>query len=124
MTERDELARAIGNAIIEGPMPDGSYAAYDTADLIAVIETEHLDLKSVADAILAAGYRRPRVIETADELNKLPVGAVVLDGYNATCTKISQENFGWRRVTTAVNWGEGHWHKPYLPVTVLWEGGE
>lgn len=33
----------------------------------------------VADAILAAGYRKPRTITTFDELDELPRGSVVLD---------------------------------------------
>ncbi|TQJ60500.1 hypothetical protein FBY30_2768 [Arthrobacter sp. SLBN-83] len=32
----------------------------------------------IADAILAAGYRKPRTITTAEELDALPVGSVVL----------------------------------------------
>jgi hypothetical protein len=36
-------------------------------------------LESAVDAILAAGYRRPRIINSADELLALPEASVVLD---------------------------------------------
>lgn len=41
-----------------------------------------------ADALLAAGYRKPRIITTAEELGALPYGSVVLDADRATATKL------------------------------------
>lgn len=35
--------------------------------------------RAAANAILAAGYRKPRTITTAEELDALPVGSVVKD---------------------------------------------
>jgi hypothetical protein len=65
------------------------------------------------------------VITTAEDLDALPVGTVVLDAYGATCTNIhGRRILGWRRVTLAVEDGVGHWRAPYLPATVLHVGGE
>lgn len=66
----------------------------------------------VADAILAAGYRKPRTITTAKELDALPDHSVILSrqGYSA------QKTVG--------NWwvaGEHLAVVPELPVTVLHE---
>ncbi|WML63638.1 hypothetical protein [Rhodococcus sp. AH-ZY2] len=33
--------------------------------------------RAIADAILAAGYRKPRTVTTIEELDKLPDGAVI-----------------------------------------------
>jgi hypothetical protein len=74
--ERDELARAIGNAIIESIDPDVHYAAYGTSDLFATVDGE-FSLIKVADAILAAGYRKPEVVTSAEELKALPVGSII-----------------------------------------------
>lgn len=40
-----------------------------------------MDRISAIDAILAAGYRKPRTITTAEELDALRFQAVVLDAY-------------------------------------------
>jgi len=40
-----------------------------------------------ADAILAAGYTKPRQIENVEELDALPVRSVILDNYSDTCRK-------------------------------------
>lgn len=61
------------------------------------------------------------VVATAEELDALPVGSVVLDGYAAVCTRVTTglASSGWRRVTAAVKGGE-HRHGPYLPADVLY----
>lgn len=41
-------------------------------------ETSTREVAEAVDAILGAGYRKPRVITTAEELDALPVGSVVL----------------------------------------------
>lgn len=43
----------------------------------------HLAATEIADAILAAGYRRPRTITTVEELDEMAVGSVVLHGGRA-----------------------------------------
>ena len=61
MSARDELA-----ALIEsGYAGDDSDCPYEHAP-------------SIADAILAAGYTKPRTIATAEELHALPVRSVLL----------------------------------------------
>lgn len=61
------------------------------------------------------------VLRTTEEVNALPIGSIVLDAFGASCTKVGSSTLGWRRVTPAVAAGEGHWHGPYLPATVLHE---
>jgi len=63
MSERDELA-----VILEDEQEHGNWASTPDADLYGCM----------ADAILAAGYRRPRTVTTTDELAALAVGSVVL----------------------------------------------
>lgn len=42
---------------------------------------------AIADAILAAGYSKPRTITTAEELDALPEGSAVLDADHDVSTK-------------------------------------
>ena len=72
-------------------------------------------------------FRRPRVIKTADELDKLPVGAVVLDSdaspEGRTAWTLEEDEAGrwWRNGELGLNANSLHL---FGPVTVLWEGGE
>lgn len=60
--ERGELAKVLSNAL-------GTVTGiYDTSDA---------EDREIADAILAAGYRRPRQVTTMEELDALPRGVVV-----------------------------------------------
>lgn len=59
MNERDELAKLIFDVPSEDP---------------ACIPSP----RATADAILAAGYRKPYTITTADELDALPPGTVMI----------------------------------------------
>ncbi|MFE2994146.1 hypothetical protein ACFXG4_03930 [Nocardia sp. NPDC059246] len=80
------------------------------------------DAAAIADDILNAGWRPPaRVIETAEELDALPIGTIVVDAFAASCTRVHDDPlWKWVRATSAVPWGR-HFHPPRLPVTVLWE---
>lgn len=49
----------------------------ELVDLLA--DAMYMSEHDCADAIIAAGYRKPRVINTFWELNELPVGAVIRD---------------------------------------------
>ena len=111
-TERDEL----GKLLFTLPVSD---RAADTAP-------EILDkCDASADAILAAGYRKPRTITTTEELDRLPVGAVVLS------EKYLSHSDQWR--VSFQRWHDGTWHRGarsgdthpdnFLPATVLHEGG-
>lgn len=64
-TERDELAEMRG----------------ELAELAAdAAERDDDDwMTEAADAILAAGYRKPRTITTTEELDTLPVDSVIVD---------------------------------------------
>jgi|GEM_PF-5122638 len=61
-TERDELAEVLGEALEKCPGIDTSW---------------HQDC-AMAEHILAAGYRKPRTVTTAEELDALPLGSVVI----------------------------------------------
>jgi len=65
MNARDELAQLIASTADE-------FCMLRTGDI--PIATDH----AAADAILAAGYTKPRTITTVEELDALPEGSVVL----------------------------------------------
>jgi hypothetical protein len=79
-------------------------------------------LDKTADAILAAGYRKPRTITTTDDLAALPVYSVVLDA-----DAIAYQHYGsWDpNNETRIQWSaEGRWfdtEQIALPATVLHE---
>ncbi|MDH6279510.1 hypothetical protein [Prescottella agglutinans] len=74
MSQRDELANLIDDAIGWAGQED--------------IALEY----HVADAILAAGYSSPRVVETIEELEALPVWSVVRDRRKYTLERCDH---GW-----------------------------
>ncbi|MBX4168062.1 hypothetical protein K3M35_05195 [Rhodococcus sp. DMU2021] len=59
MTEREELTR-----IIAPELPD--------------VDIDGGVSRGIADAVLNVGYRKPRTITTAEELNALPPGSVLI----------------------------------------------
>lgn len=79
-----------------------------------------------ADAILAAGYRKPRTVTTDEELDALPEGTVVL---SETYRHFVDE---WQ--VSLQRWSDGAWHRGgraasthpdnFLPATVIYEGDE
>lgn len=58
-----------------------------------------------ADAILAAGYRKPREVTTAAELDALPVGSVVLDAEGDAWQDRGYAAFNWCNTTSGMNGG-------------------
>lgn len=76
MSERDELAR-----IVYEIEPWSSGTSYDAKPLLwsELDEDDQANYLPHADAILASGYRKPRTITTAEELDALPIGAIALD---------------------------------------------
>ena len=98
MSARDELAAEVADIFLDG----------------ATNEASGMD---IANAVLA--HLCPAV-DTAEEVDALSLGSIVMDAFGASCTKVSGGLSGWRRVTPAVSNGEGHWHGPYLPATVLY----
>lgn len=78
--------------------------------------------RHMADSILAAGYRKPRTITTAEELDALPNGTVVL-------SNVYKAHHGV--AISFQRWEDGCWHRGarssdthpeyFLPVTVIHE---
>lgn len=105
MSTRDELANLIDDA-----------AEWATSQ--GRICSPH----EVADAILAAGYSRPRVVETIEELEVLPEGAVVLTEQGG----IYEAELSGIPPTSARTWWATGWQYPAspsdlaLPATVLY----
>lgn len=98
-TERDELAVIIQRpeAIDGGPISCGPGSVFASR---------------TADAILAAGWSRPRVVTTVEELDALPGGSIVAADW-ATHQKV---------LGTWVTFGGPGTTTPDLPATVLFEG--
>lgn len=76
---------------------------------------------AAADAVLAAGYRKPRTIDNFDELDDLPVGTVLLDRDGDV---VQRFRGGWRATINEI--GGDPWLSDTLevdlPATVLHEG--
>jgi hypothetical protein len=81
--ERDELA----NVIVQHPWLRGHTVEWPKGYCPTCrkpIEAGHnspAHAEHIADAILAIGYRKPAVVTTAEELDALPVGSVVLTAH-------------------------------------------
>ena len=81
-----------------------------------------LSIHDAADAILAAGYRKPRTITTAEELDALPHEALILTedgGYWESIKRIDGKNWWKEPGSTKVSPSTDL----TLPATVLHEGG-
>ena len=79
MSARDELAALLKSA-------RWKYARLDPKDVYSGGMFEQTN-EEVADAVLAAGYRKPRTITTAEELDALPDGSAVVDKEGDVLTK-------------------------------------
>lgn len=112
MSDRDELAAMVGESIQEKLLDDCPDYWPDTKEWG----------ESIADAILAAGYRPPaRVITTQGELDALPVGSVVaLHGADDVC--IYTGGGEWKATGAPDLFGITA--SVLSPVTVLREGNE
>ncbi len=79
-TEREELEDAIARAAYNYNPDrgrDGNDVPFEQGDT----SYEKSEAKVVAEALIAAGYRKPRIITTLDELYALPSGTVIRDSY-------------------------------------------
>jgi hypothetical protein len=93
-------------------------------ELAGVIDNlrDHESNEAIADAILAAGYSKPRTITTEEELDALPNGSVVL-------SEVYRAHHGLS--ISFQRWEDGAWHRGarsgstdpsyFLPVTVIHE---
>ena len=119
LTPRDQLAQII-NKYMEADVPE------TVADKHEPVDADY----SMADAIVNAGWRPPaRTVTTVEELDALPVGAIIMEGDHGT-----PDDTGWGFKTMPGvfhRFPEG-WHvvagigerAPDLPATVLWEPEE
>jgi hypothetical protein len=118
MSERDELRLSLLSL-------GGSISAcWSRLDVAGPFDQEKAEsaIDAAAEVILAAGYRKPRTITTAEELDALPVGSVLLDVDGNTSRKF---HGGWR--TTVVEPDGSAWlsdcmEDADMPATVLYEG--
>ena len=109
MNARDELAQVINSAD-------------DAWDKVVAPSVEWA--QDMADAVLAAGYSKPRTITTAEELDALPVGSVVRTDFGCTVEKDCDFGSGkefWSNVGSEDRRNSGH---IALPATVIHEGDE
>ena len=111
--ERDELAKI---AFVVGSVSSELDAAANWDVLLTrTIQPKDRALGAqyrIADAILAAGYRKPRTVSTAEELDTLPVGAVViLRDSHGDPHPAQKGSHGWR-----LPFVEGFWKSENLLV--------
>ena len=108
MTDRDELARLIFEVPSEDP---------------ACVPSP----RALADAILAAGYRKPRTITTVEELDELPNDTALRDAYGHVAV-IYKGKLGDRPYLEVQYAGteemDSHYGYIALPATVLYVPGE
>jgi hypothetical protein len=112
MSDRDELRGTLANTICNASL----YAKRAQPHLLGSDMSEVLD--RTADAILAAGYRKPRTVSTVEELDALPVGSVVLDPAGLSLHKNAFT--GWCASNGAKNISREMLDEA-LPATVLYE---
>ncbi|MEV7472258.1 hypothetical protein AB0N33_00910 [Pseudarthrobacter oxydans] len=112
--ERDELVKLIAEADGSGHfLRNGRNFAYGP----------------LADAILAAGYRRPRQVTTVEELDALPVGSVVRTaGTDTDDPRVAVKDGMWKSesewfVADSSEWCLDSTELDDLPATVLHIGG-
>jgi hypothetical protein len=82
-------------------------------------ESSEIEIGEATDAILAAGYVKPRTITTIDELDELPVGSVLIDRDRDICQRFRG---GWRATIHEPNddpWLTGTLEVD-LPATVIY----
>ena len=117
MSARDELARELYVAYNAQNDPEAEHyweADKPTAKAFFVM----------ADAILAAGYSKPRTITTAEELDALTQRATVLDGNGHVWTNDGDTLDQWGSVSDPEAYGGPKWLGSAdlaLPATVLHE---
>lgn len=113
MSTRDELRGTLSNTLCNASnYPKRAQPHLLGGDMSAVLD-------KTADAILAAGYTKPRTITTAEELDALPFGSVILDPIGLSLHK--NEFTGWRASNGAKGITLDMLANEALPATVLYE---
>lgn len=119
MTERDELTTDyVRDHFVDSMFTSGEASELAYADF-ADVEEEQARFDAWLESVKAEA-RRPRVIETADELLALPEGAVVIDNDGDVSQKRGKMWCGHETSGLSSN----RLARLAGPFTVLWEGGE
>lgn len=108
-TKRDELAEIIQDC--------GEYIPGSHAD-------DYVSPDKAAKAILAAGYRKPRMINTAEELDALALKSVVMSSHSAPWQVREDDEEGGRWYVGAddIYFTSSMFTKRHGPFVVLHEG--
>jgi hypothetical protein len=80
--------------------------------------------EELADAILAAGYRKPRTITAVEELDALGLRSTIIDADGEVWVNDGDSLDQWGSVTHPESYGGPKWIGPAdvaLPATVLYE---
>ena len=119
MSERDELRGTVSNVVCNVSFyPERAQPYLLGGNMSGVLDR-------AADAILAAGYRKPRVLMTRDEANALPDRSAFVTPGEIIFRK--WENYwgegmhGWERELGQVVPAELLSTEGHFPATVLWE---
>ena len=92
----------------------------DITDLCQIIHRGiGLNFEDLAEEIIAAGFHRDRTITTAEELDALPEGSMVLDRSH----DVAEKHFGRLLYRETQNMPLEYLAEHYGPFTVLHEGG-
>jgi hypothetical protein len=123
MSERDELAE-----LLRQHRYDKHRAVCGCSDEVQVglncdPETHE---QHAADAILAAGYRKPRTVSAVEELDALPVGSVVRMSGTSEDARVAVKDGTWKGesewfVADCEEWCLDSTELDDLPATVLYE---
>jgi hypothetical protein len=76
---------------------------------------------ALADAILAAGYRKPRTITTAEELEKLPYGSAVQTSDESDTVVLKDKGTIFRNQSGADLSATDLWRYGTRPFTLIYE---
>ena len=120
MTARDELRGTLANTVCNA----SNYTRRAQPYLLGSDMSTVLD--KTADAILAAGYRKPRTITTAEELDALPDGSIVRDAKGFAWQKYRRpisQNPAWFAATRDDDFynSSDFIDANRTPISVLWE---
>ncbi|WNM64536.1 hypothetical protein SEA_MIDNIGHTRAIN_49 [Arthrobacter phage MidnightRain] len=113
MSARDELRGTLANTICNVSF----YPRLAQPYLLGGDMSNVLD--RTAETLLEAGYRKPRTITTAEELDALPFGSVILDPTGLSLHK--NEFTGWRASNGAKDIDAEMLEREALPAKVLHE---
>lgn len=90
-TERDELRGTLSNTICNASFyPKRAQPYLLGGDMSDVLDR-------TADALLAAGYRKPQQVTTVEELDGLPYGSIVIfdEGWRTSVAERQAESMRW-----------------------------